>query len=85
MRDSAHPGWQQWRVALVREETVTVTPARFTRPVLAPVAAEEPGPDGVRRALVARVRRAIEAGHYDTDDAWLLAEEKLLRDAERGR
>ena len=39
---------------------------------------EEPGPDGIRHGLVARVRAEIAAGVYDTDEKWLAAEEALL-------
>jgi len=55
---------------------------RFVRP--RPAAdpadrAEVPAADGIRHGLVARVRREIEAGTYDTEERWLAAEEKLLR------
>lgn len=39
---------------------------------------EAPGPDGIRHALVARVRAAIAAGYYDHPALWLAAEEALL-------
>jgi hypothetical protein len=39
--------------------------------------------DGIRHELVARVRRDIEAGAYDTEEKWRLAEERLLQHAER--
>ena len=89
MRDTAQRGWQQWRVALVEPAAPELAGDRFTRitvPAAAPLSAtaEEPGPDGIRHDLVARVRLAIEAGHYDTDEIWERAEEKILRDAERG-
>ena len=88
MRDTDDRGWQQWRV------TVAVPAApdlgnRFTRvsrPALPPeplsATAEEPGPDGIRHELVARVKLAIEAGHYDSDEIWERCEAKLLRDCE---
>ena len=88
MRDMAQGGWQQWRVALVGPSAPELARGRFTRvsrptePLSA--TAEEPGPDGIRHELVARVRLAIEAGHYDTDDIWDRAEEKLLRAAAGG-
>jgi hypothetical protein len=89
MRDMAQRGWQQWRVALVEPTAPELAGSRFTRVGL-PAAteplsatAEEPGPDGIRHDLVARVRLAIEAGHYDGDEIWERAEEKILRDAER--
>lgn len=44
---------------------------RYVRP-------ERPGPDGIRHELVARVRREIEAGTYDTEEKWLIAQERLL-------
>lgn len=90
MRDTAQGDWQRWRVALVDgPASAERTAGRFTRIITLPseplsAAAEEPGPDGIRHGLVARVRLAIEAGHYDTDEIWDRAEEKLLRDAARG-
>ena len=39
---------------------------------------ETPGPDGVRRGLVAHVRELIAAGAYDAPDRWLAAEEAIL-------
>jgi hypothetical protein len=63
--------------------------SRFARPASADAdptpptgAAEQPGPDGIRHELVARVRREIEAGTYDTEARWHAAEERLLRRAE---
>ena len=89
MRDTAQGDWQQWRVALVAGPSAPeMARSRFTRvsrpaqPLSA--TAEEPGPDGIRHELVARVRLAIEAGHYDGDEIWDRAEEKLLRDAAGG-
>ena len=90
MRDMAQRDWQQWRVALVEPVAQDLIGGRFTRISLPAateplsVTTEKPGPDGIRHDLVARVRLAIEAGHYDTDEVWERAEEKLLRDAERG-
>jgi hypothetical protein len=82
MRDAAKCRWQQWRVTLVARPTTN----RFTRhpagdllPAGQPAAREQPGPDGIRHELVARVRREIEAGTYDTEAKWLAAEELLLR------
>jgi hypothetical protein len=40
---------------------------------------EQPGPDGIRWGLVARVRAEIAAGTYDTEEKWAAAEEALLR------
>jgi hypothetical protein len=40
---------------------------------------EQPGPDGIRHELVARIRREIAAGTYDTEEKWLVAEAALLR------
>jgi hypothetical protein len=39
---------------------------------------EEPGEDGIRHQLVARVRAEIAAGTYDTEEKWLVAEAALL-------
>jgi anti-sigma28 factor (negative regulator of flagellin synthesis) len=40
---------------------------------------EEPGVDGIRHELVARIRREIAAGTYDNEEKWLAAEAELLR------
>jgi hypothetical protein len=40
--------------------------------------AKRPESAGIRLELVARVRREIEAGTYDTEEKWALAEERLL-------
>lgn len=64
MRDATRRHWHRWRIA----------PAA----VLAG-ASEVPGPDGIRHELVARVRREIAAGTYDTEEKWQAAEEALLR------
>jgi anti-sigma28 factor (negative regulator of flagellin synthesis) len=62
--------------------------SRMSTPVAAPEPAtvgagvtsvEEPGPDGIRHELVARIRQQIAEGTYDTEEKWLLAEEALLR------
>ncbi|MDB5307212.1 MAG: hypothetical protein JWO38_1414 [Gemmataceae bacterium] len=87
MRDSAPCHWQRWRVALVERTSVTPVADRFARrPLAAPDPAvgpagcsTEPGADGIRHELVARVRREIEAGTYDTEEKWLAAEERLFR------
>ena len=44
--------------------------------------AEKPGPDGIRRKLVARIKAEIAAGTYDTDERWLAAESRLLNQFE---
>lgn len=80
MRDAARCRWQRWRVALVDRPAEPVS-ARFARrPVIAAAGgcAEMPGPDGIRHGLVARIRREIEAGTYDTEERWLAAEELLI-------
>jgi len=82
MRDAARGRWQRWRVALVERPAGGPTADRFARhPLAAAVPArppEPPGADGIRQELVARVRREIEAGTYDTDEKWLAAEDRLL-------
>jgi hypothetical protein len=44
--------------------------------------AKRPAGDGIRHELVARIRREIEAGTYDTEERWRLAEERLLQHSE---
>ena len=39
--------------------------------------------DGLRADLVARVRREISAGTYDTEEKWSVALERLLRRVDR--
>ncbi len=90
MRDQPPRRWQQWRIRLVhRPAEPDLGP--LARRALAIVAAtansnrdtsERPGNDGIRHELVARVRREIEAGTYDTEEKWLLAEARLLQHAE---
>ena len=82
MRDTTPCRWRQWRVTLVtppsEDPPDEPIPDRFSRQRLHPGTSELPGPDGIRHELVARIRREIEAGTYDTEDRWLAAEEKLL-------
>ncbi len=72
--------WMQWRVKLV----TTPMPDSGNEFVRRPIQPEreEPGPDGIRHGLVARIRREIEAGTYDTEERWLAAEERLLQTVE---
>ena len=72
MRDPSPRRWKRWRAALPTPEAV---PNRLAGLTAAP---EEPGPDGIRHGLVARVRAEIAAGVYDTEEKWLAAEEALL-------
>jgi hypothetical protein len=63
----------RWRAALpdpIAERMLAAKPVAAR--------AEEPGPDGIRHGLVARVRAEIAAGVYDTEEKWLAAEEALL-------
>jgi hypothetical protein len=90
MRDPAVRHWQRWRIAPVGRPAAGPVANRFARPAPAADAdptppmntAEQPGPDGIRHELVARVRREIEAGTYDVEAKWLAAEERLLRRVE---
>lgn len=45
---------------------------------LAPLKAEAPDADGIRRGLVAKVKQLIADGEYDLSDRWQAAEERLL-------
>lgn len=45
---------------------------------LADLKREAPGPDGIRRGLVARLKQLIADGAYDTPDRWAAAEARLL-------
>lgn len=79
MRNATPGRWQQWRVKLV-PQPASGAANEFVRRPLAAVQpdAERPGPDGIRHGLVARIRREIAAGAYDTEERWLAAEERLL-------
>lgn len=55
----------------------TVTDPTHTPDPLAELKADPPGPDGVRRRLVDRVRQLIADGAYDTPDRWRAAEDLL--------
>ena len=79
MRNETPGRWKQWRVKLVPVPAANAA-ADFVRRPLASVKpdAELPGPDGIRHGLVARIRREIAAGTYDTEERWLAAEEKLF-------
>jgi len=82
MSDPTPCRWQKWRVRLVARLAPPADPPAFVRPPLAAPGAnrlEQPGPDGIRHALVARIRREIAAGSYDTEARWLAAEEALLQ------
>lgn len=84
MRDTSRHRWQRWRATLAGSPTTGdrfgVTAASATVGV---GSFEKPGPDGIRHALVARVRAEIAAGTYDTEEKWLAAEEALLRRIEQ--
>ena len=74
MREPSPRRWNRWRVAFPTPEAVANRLAGLS----APGSLEEPGPDGIRHGLVARVRAEIAAGVYDTEEKWLAAEEALL-------
>jgi hypothetical protein len=67
----------RWRVALPAPDPIAnrMMGLRLAASTAEP---EEPGPDGIRHGLVARVKAEIAAGVYDTEEKWLAAEEALL-------
>jgi hypothetical protein len=90
MPTSDRSRWLCWRVAPA--EAVAPPAVPFARrlltgdsPSMAELRAEAPGPDGIRHRLVARVRAEIAAGTYDTEDKWLVAEDRLCRAAAGSR
>lgn len=92
MRDTSKRGWQSWRVTLAAPVPSPVgrfPSSRLTAAAPAPLPQippeEAPSPDGIRHDLVARVRAEIEAGTYDNDERWALAEERLLARFESAR
>jgi len=86
MRETSRQGWQKWRVTLAESpKTIPATPplsrSRLNLAGITPLSTtieEVPGPDGIRHALVARIRAEIAAGTYDTEERWQMAEERLL-------
>ena len=67
----------RWRAALPTPEPIAQRMAGLLSSDAA-AEREQPGPDGIRHGLVARVRAEIAAGVYDTEEKWLAAEEALL-------
>jgi hypothetical protein len=57
----------------------TVKHPKPTPESLAELKADTPGPDGVRRRLVERVRQLIAEGAYDTPERWDAAEDRFFR------
>lgn len=55
-----------------------LTPVDLSADPLADLKREAPGPDGIRRGLVARLKQLIADGAYDTPDRWAAAEARLL-------
>ncbi|HXD87234.1 MAG TPA: hypothetical protein VN641_12135 [Urbifossiella sp.] len=74
MHDNSPRQCRQWRITLVEPAAARELP--FVRRPIAPD--EQPGPDGIRHGLVARIRREIAAGTYLTEERWHAAEELLL-------
>ena len=89
MRDQPPRRWRQWRVKLNRHSASSVSMPFTGRPLLGVVESgrdqesDDRNGDGIRHELVARIRREIEAGTYDTEARWRLAEERLLQHLER--
>src|SRR5262245_7148774 len=88
MRDTSFHRWHRWRITAVQVTPVAdrhalLSQLRMPAPVPAEApkrkCEEKPGPDGIRHELVARIRREIAAGTYDTEEKWLAAEAELLR------
>ncbi|MCE9561078.1 MAG: flagellar biosynthesis anti-sigma factor FlgM [Planctomycetes bacterium] len=82
MRDATPGRWHWHRGRITPTAATPHWVDRVQTPTAAPAlvgANEKPGPDGIRHELVARVRREIAAGTYDTEEKWLAAEEALLR------
>jgi hypothetical protein len=78
MRDPSPCRWNRWRVALPTPAAIANRMAGLGTAATAAALPEEPGPDGIRHGLVARVRAEIAAGVYDTEEKWLAAEEALF-------
>ncbi len=69
--------WHRWRIT-------TAKPAQASRSGRPRAARhdEQPGPDGIRHGLVARIKAEIAAGTYDTEERWIAAEAALIRRVE---
>ena len=84
MPDPSAHHWHRRRFTLALA-TGVVNRLTVPLPVSAEVCEPElPGPDGIRHELVARIRREIAAGTYDTEEKWLAAEAEILRRVEDG-
>lgn len=90
MRDTSFRHWHRWRITANPEPAARPPASQWAERLLMPAAsacpeiatdprAEQPGPDGIRHELVARIRREIAAGTYDTEERWQAAEAELLR------
>jgi len=86
MRDANARPWHRWRITHARTQA-PISPLFNRRRMPTPMHTdaarrnrdEQPGPDGIRHELVARIRREIATGTYDTDEKWLAVEAELLR------
>ena len=84
MHDASTHHWLRWRVTLANPKpgpTLALANRLRMPDATSPDVAkpEEPAVDGIRHELVARIRREIAAGTYDSEEKWLAAEAELLR------
>lgn len=84
MRNATARHWLKWRIAPAATPAPATRGGSRLRRMSTPISSgsgkdEQPGPDGIRHDLVARVRSEIAAGTYDTEEKWLAAEAELLR------
>lgn len=73
MHDQASSNWRRWRIT-ANPPGPHDSPAPHDRAKLP----DRTGPDGIRWALVNRIRAEIAAGTYDSDEKFAIAEERLI-------
>lgn len=73
------PGAGRFGGPILARRGSIVTDPKYIPDPLAEFKADPPGPDGVRRRLVERVRELIAQGAYDGPARWRAAEDRLLR------
>lgn len=83
MRDTSPRRWRWRRVPLAEPAPGANRLTGILFPASPSSTTEQPGPDGIRHGLVARIQAEIAAGTYDSEEKWLAAEDALLRRIEQ--
>ncbi|MCZ2342197.1 MAG: flagellar biosynthesis anti-sigma factor FlgM [Bacteroidales bacterium] len=74
-----------WADAGTPSTLAAVLHSHYTPDPLAELRAQPPGPDGIRQALVARIRQMIADGEYDTPQRWEEAQRRLFQHVDPGQ